>query len=302
MRFQVNDCRPSSYQYQLQSGDPWGGVNCAAYCLSEGLDFDSCGAIQTTGAMVRALSSEPIPDPRSPGLHHGQLRDVASKWGVPLTLLSGVPFAEVEDALTAGHGILLAVNYKEIRPTSFSGQRSFYGNHELLVMPGLFTFDPLADGRVSNGTRVYKGPGVYPVSLLRRAAGDFVTRYGSTGRVLERLGYGRAVAAVLPHRHPLGLPDTGTEPPVTPGPSKERNVAILTAYSGHRFKVAKGTPLYRYPGGPKVTQMSAAGEIEYVGKAGAGWVAVKVGTGALYADGIVRPTVLYAPSTSGVLV
>ena len=299
-----DNCRPHTWPGQLTSGDRWGSYNCAAYALAKGLEFDTCGVVQRTGADIRSLTDEPIPNPNSPGLHHGQLRDVAAKFGVRLELINGGPWDEVDDALASGHGVLLAVNYREIRGTTFSGQRSFYGNHELFVMPALFTYDSLADGRTSSGTRVFDGPAEYPVSLLRRAAGDFVTRYSSSGAVLARLGYGRVVAAILPRKHPL-LPDTGTEPPVVTPPNPqpgERNVAILTAYKNHTFRMAKGQPLYRHPGGPKVTVLAKAGSVEYIGKAGAGWVAVRVGTGALYADGIVRPTVLYAPSGAGVLV
>ena len=294
----MNDCRPDAYGYQLQSGDRYGGVGCAAYALAAGLNFDSCGAIVVSGARVRALTNEPVPDPQSPGLHHGQLRDVAAKFGVRLELLSGAPWDEVDDAQRTGHGVLLALNYRSVRTSPFSGQRSFSGNHEVLVMPGWFTFDPLADGRMSAGARVYRGPGVYPESLLRQAAGDMVLTNGS------RLGLGRAVAAILPHAHPLTLPDTSTAPVVVSSApaSKEKNVAITAAYAGHTFRMAKGQPIFRYPGGPKVTVMSKAGAVTYVGKAGTGWVGVRVTTGALYADHVGRPTVLYVPAGAGTLV
>lgn len=293
-----DDCRPSIWPGQLTSGDKYGSYNCAAYCLAKGLEFDSCGDIIITGARVRQLSSEPVPDPRSPGLHHGQLAGAAAKFGIRLDLLAGAPWDEVVDAYTAGHGVLLAVNYVPIRPTSFSGQRTFYGNHELLVLPVRYTYDPLCDGRLSGGRRVFRGPAVYPESLLREAAGAFRLSSGT------RLGNGRAIAAVLPHRHPLGgLPDTGTGPHVVldaPTPS-ERNVALTAVYEGRNFRMAKGQPIFRYPGGPQVTRLSAAGAVPYRGKAGAGWVAVKVNTGALYEDGIVRPTILYVPQKAGVV-
>lgn len=284
-------CRPHDWPGQLTSGDRYGSYNCAAYALAKGLEFDTCGRVKRTGAQIRALTNEPIPDPSSPGLHHGQLRDVAAKFGVRLDVLSGVPWSEVRD-LGRERAILLAVNYRPLQSTRFSGQRTFSGNHELLVLPEWFTYDPLADGRLSGGARIFRGPAVYPESLLMAAAGAF-----------PGTGSGRASIAVFPRRHPLVPSVTPTGPivaPSAPAPG-ERNVAILTAYAGHTFRMVKGQPIFRHPGGPKVTQMSRAGAVEYVGKAGAGWVAVKVGTGALYADGVVRPTVLYVPSSAGVL-
>jgi len=288
----TDDCRPQIWPGQLTSGDRYGSYNCAAYALARGLEFDTCGAVFVTGARVRQLTNEPIPDPRSPGLHHGQLRDVAAKFGIRLELLNGAPWSEVADAQRS-HAVLLAINYRPIQYTSFSGQRSFSGNHELLTMPGWFTYDPLCDGRISSGARIFRGPATYPEVLLMQAAGGF-----------PGVGFGRVTAAVLPHRHPLVAPAPVPGPivvPHQPYDGKEQNVAILTAYVGHRFRMAKGQPIYRSPSGPRVTVLSKAGSVEYVGKAGAGWVAIKVGTGALYADGVTRPTVLYVPSGAGVL-
>jgi hypothetical protein len=286
-----HECRPTIWPGQLTSGDPNGAVNCSAYAFAKGIEFDTCGQILVTGARVRQLTNEPVPDPASPGLHHGQLRDVASKFGLRLEVLYGAPWDEFEDA-NKDHAVLLSIDYSPIQYSSFSGQRTFSRLHELLVLPVHFTYDPLCDGRISNGARVFRGPAVYPESLLMQAAGAF-----------PGVGFGRANIAVFPHSHPLNLPDTGTGPHVvldapTPG---ERNVAITTAYRGHTFRMAKGQPLFRYPGGPKVTQMSAAGTAEHIGRAGSGWMAVRVTTQALYADGIGRPTVLYVPSAAGVV-
>ncbi len=299
----TDDCRPTTWPGQLTSGDRYGSYNCAAYAFAKGIEFDTCGAVRITGARVRQLTSEPIPDPRSPGLHHGQLRDVAAKFGVRLELLQGAPWDEVEDA-GRDRAVLLALNYRPIRYTSFSGQRTFGGNHEMLMLPERFTYDPLCDGRISNGARVFRGPAIYPRTLLMQASGDFVTRYDSLGRAIARLGFGRANVAVFPHRHPLvAAPAPGPGPTVVvnaPKPS-EVNVAITTAYRGHTLNLAKGQPLFRSPGGAKVTQLSAAGSVEYIGRAGGGWAAVRVTTQALYADGIGRPTVLYVPAAAGVV-
>lgn len=293
----MNDCRPTIWPGQLTSGDRYGSYNCAAYVLAKAIEFDTCGDIILTGARVRQLSSEPEPDPGSPGLHHGQLRDVAAQFGLRCEVLNGAPWDELADARRMGHTCCIQVGYRPIRTTSFSGQRSFYGNHELGIYPGSgwFSYDPLCDGRISNGSRVFRGPADYPQSLLMQAAGDFLTKQG-------RLGFGRVNVLVLPHRR-ISLPDTGTGPVVVlsgPKPT-EQNVALTGVYEARNLRLAKGQPLFRYPGGPKVTVLAKEGAVPYRGKAGAGWVAVKVGTGALYEDGVVRPTILYVPSKAGVI-
>lgn len=301
----IDVCHPSPWSYQLARDatgrliDKNGPVNCAAHACADGLECDSCGRINVTGAKIRSLTNEPRPDSSSPGLHHGQLRDACAKLGVRLEVIYGASWDEVRDVRKSGRTYLIQVNYLPIRLTPYSGQRNFYGNHELMGRFDLI-HDPLADGRLSGGKRVWRSPGTYPESLLKQAAGAFITARYPSGGIKSRLGFGRANIAVFPHTM---LPDTSTPVVTPPSPwnGKERNVAILTAYKGHTFRLAKDQALYRHPSGPVVTVMSATGSVEYIGKAGAGWVAVRVGTKALYADGIVRPTVLYCPSGAGVL-
>lgn len=303
----VNPCIPLDWApfYQLRQGDPHGGKNCAAYSLAAGLRFDSCGATRVTGRSVRALSSEPVPDPKSPGLTHEQLAEVAAKFGVTLAVHRGMPWDEVDQARDEGYGVLLAINYAPVRTTPYAGQLNFTGNHELLLLPGL-DFDPLADGRLlPGGHHAFKGPGQYPELLLRQAAGDLVLKVSSDGTVLKRLGQGRAYAAIFPHPHlatPVAVPIP--QPVVVssaPTPA-ERNLMITTTVAPHLFRLAKGQPLYRHPGGPIVTRLSAAGSVAWVGGAGAGWTAVRVSTGAPYADKKQRPTIVYVPTAAGIRV
>lgn len=299
-------CRPDDFTryYQLrQAADPYRGYNCSAYVLAAGMDFDSCGTILTTGRIVRAMSDEPVPDPRSPGLRHEQLAAVALRFGVRLQVFRGVPWRDVMEASDDGYGVALATNYRPVRTSPYSGQPSFTGNHEFLLMPGRFTLDPLADGRVSGGKRVFHGPATYPEALLKAAAGDLILEYNANGSVKRRLGFGLAYAAIFPHRHPLvpDAPDTGglVVVPNAPAPA-ERNVMITTTIGAHTFRLPKGQPLFRHPGGPVVTKTSKAGSWPWVGGAGAGWTAVRVMTGAPYADGDTRPTIVYVPSKAGV--
>ena len=73
----------------------------------------------------------------------------------------------------------------------------------------------------------------------------------------------------------------------------------ITVSSSHVMKLQAGQPLYRYPGGPRVTAMSKAGPVPYMGTAGSGWRAVQVTTGAPYVDHIARRTIVYVPAAAG---
>jgi hypothetical protein len=136
----------------------------------------------------------------------------------------------------------------------------------------------------------------YPDDLLRRAAGALHT--STTSPAVLGIGYAQVLfsrpdpVAVTPQPHVVL---TAPTPP-------ERNAMIAPAYglaTTQRMALAKGQPAFRYPGGPRVTAMSVAATVPYVGKAGSGWVAVVIGTGVPYVDKQVRPTILYVPAAAG---
>jgi hypothetical protein len=82
----------------------------------------------------------------------------------------------------------------------------------------------------------------------------------------------------------------------------EKNAMIASMYqvaTGRVMTLAKGQPLFRHPGGPRVTAMSKQGNVAYVGHAGGEWSMVIVNTGQPYADGETRPTGLYVPTEAG---
>jgi hypothetical protein len=130
-----------------------------------------------------------------------------------------------------------------------------------------------------------------------------VLRYSADGTPIKRLGRGLAYVAILPHRRPIipEAPDTGDGPVLVPDwpTPKEKNTMIVTTVASYAFRLLKGQPLFRHPGGPVVTKMSATGSVPWVGNAGTGWTAVRVMTRAPYADGITRPTIVYVPTKAG---
>ncbi len=168
------------------SGDPNGWKNCAAYVGGFAADYSTCGIKQPTGAYVRSLTNEPVPDPLSPGLNIYQVTDALAKLGVTVSPFVRATWAEVIGWWQEGRYVSLCGGYSVIRPTRFSGDPNFYGGHQIGVPGTLKAEDPLADGRRAG---IYKYHGeVYPVSLLRAFAGAFQVRSGAISHPIG-LGY-----------------------------------------------------------------------------------------------------------------
>jgi len=127
--------------------DPYGWKNCAAYSLSMALDRASLGELRLTGEIVRALTDEPIPDPKSPGLNIPQLVAVAKRYALyPIVDRTGRTWAGLLADLRAGRGVILSGDYDQL--TGWSCQASFTGDHSIYVnhVSGdgdLYTSDPL---------------------------------------------------------------------------------------------------------------------------------------------------------------
>lgn len=173
------------------SKDKYGWYNCAAYVGAMGADYATCGAVHVSGAKVRSLTNEPVPDPRSPGLTVTQVQEALGDLGVSVTTFAKASWAQVEAWIDEGRFVGLAVQYAVIRTTRFSGDPAFYGGHAIGVPPGWEAVDPLCDGR-RIGIYRYQHE-AYPRDLLKRAAGAFrVTRKradGSTYAAELGLGY-----------------------------------------------------------------------------------------------------------------
>lgn len=122
-----------AHQYQLGPGSgPTGGVDCTAYAAAVAIDRATLGGTKVTGRQVRLASTEPYPDPQSPGLNLPQVINVAFRWHVELVQRSGAPWASLIAALKAGRGVILQGDYDQI-PPGFSGQLSFNGDHAVYV-------------------------------------------------------------------------------------------------------------------------------------------------------------------------
>ncbi len=180
------------------SGYRYGWSSCAAFVGAMAHDYAACGNPHYTGAQVRNQTNEPIPDPASPGLTITQVANALAKLGTPVTTFARLAWSDVEHLIDTGHYVSLCGKYSVIRPTAFSGDPNFYGNHQIGIPPGWEAQDPLCDGRRA-GIYKYQHE-AYPRDLLRRFAGAFVVTYrhpdGSTYGAPIGLGYAQGFYTV----------------------------------------------------------------------------------------------------------
>jgi hypothetical protein len=99
---------------QINPKDRYGRYNCTAYSLARILNYVTLGAFspRITGALVRALSDEPTPDPASPGLNLPQMVTVAKRLRVELTDKTNdrLGWAGVMTALRERRPVLLQID------------------------------------------------------------------------------------------------------------------------------------------------------------------------------------------------
>jgi hypothetical protein len=189
--------------FQIGAGAT-GSVDCTAHSASNAIDHATCGAKDPGGRTIRLQSSEPVPDPNSPGLNLSQVAAVAANhYGVNLDIRIGsrkVSWADYERRRKAGQGAVIQVNYGPIADSKYDAGRGFRGGHAMFESIHA-TYDPLADGRASG---VFRHNGtVYDREIMKRAAGGLITASSSQGVV--RVGYGYIWAAftrdVIPAYH-----------------------------------------------------------------------------------------------------
>jgi len=119
------------HQRQINPGDPYGKYNCTAYSAAIAVDRATLGGSRVTGEGIRANSSEPRPDPGSPGLDLSQATAAAFRTTrVDLTVRRAT-WASLTASLRAGRGAILQGDYDQMG--SFSCQTSFRGNHAVYL-------------------------------------------------------------------------------------------------------------------------------------------------------------------------
>lgn len=279
-------------------GGPFASGNCVAASDAMLLDRSSAGAIRTTGSHIRALTGDVLG-----GLTLNQVAFVnRATYGIGGEYQHQFSWAQLP-AASRNRGFILLGYYGFLANTRYDCFKGgFFGNHAIWIngrnANGTWRgADPGADGRPDGHGHVPLGYQDYPDALLRSFAGNLIT---STGPI-HRLGLGFAQVLFSTPDGPTNQPNVPSVVPTWPTPA-EVNVMIAPAWGTtgtHRISLAKGQPLFRSPGGKRVTAMGSAGSPPYLGKAGSGWGAVLIGTGVPYTDKQTRPTILYVPLAAG---
>jgi hypothetical protein len=197
------------------SGDPFGWFACGPFSLAMGLEFST--GVMHKGKDVRIRTNDSQP---RDGTNLDQLARAASTFDSRLEVRRRMDFDDVLDRIDSGHPVVVGLSYELLRATEHSGDRSFTGNHYVLLLPGAHDgqgvriFDPLCDGR---RTPIFKGPYTIDEGLLARATARMVVdTHGTT------VGVGRAYAGILPRPRKAGggppAPPPDDEPPAVVRP------------------------------------------------------------------------------------
>ena len=141
------------HQRQLFSDDPNGAVNCLAYATAIALDRATIGGlVGVTGALIRRLTDEPVPDrdprtPNGPGLIIEQIIPASAKLHVMLTSRVDRTWTTLMADLRAWRGVVVETDYDQFGV--WSAQPSFRGDHGVFINHissdgKLLVYDPLA--------------------------------------------------------------------------------------------------------------------------------------------------------------
>lgn len=245
---------------------------------ANGANASSGGRKDRTGDGILALvARDEETNPTTPGWSLQDLDLAMARLGVGFEVRSGRGWAAVTEALEDDLYVVLQGDSDVFSNATCSG--AFDGDHAIGLHPR----------RDSNGWQrlddpICPGARYASRSLLRAYAEKFNAKV-SFGVFTTR------VPEIVVPRVVLTAP--------TP---RERNVMVTSAHPGRLFDLAKGQPLFRHPGGPRVTSMSRRAQVVYGGAAGRDWVMVRVMTGVPYRSGQSQPTWLYVPKAAGVLI
>lgn len=128
---------PARYQ-QLKVGGVTGPVDCTAHGGAWVTDAHTKGAIKLSGRAIRLASSEPIPDPTSPGLNVSQVdaaiyRLTDGKVNLDTVDPRVMTRQTLKARVVAGQWVNLAVSRRVLVARGYGGSHGFTGAHDITV-------------------------------------------------------------------------------------------------------------------------------------------------------------------------
>lgn len=166
---------------QIVPDDPYRRFNCSAYVGEMLFRDETLGGVYITGEQIRALSTEPKPDPKSPGLNIDQIVKVARVLRVDMGDRTGKPWTQLVADMTEGARIMAQIDYKTLGV--YRAQPGDFGHAICIVSMhsnglSVWASDPLAPA-----------PRWYPVNVIEQAMTVFARQ---TGIKAPGLRYGRS--------------------------------------------------------------------------------------------------------------
>lgn len=158
---------------QRVTTDPYWRVNCGAYSGAMLINDSVLGGLTgITGKYVRSLSSEPVPDPGSPGLNIPQVLNVMRKLHVPAWDMTDHPWHDLTDALQEGRRVTLSIDYGELAEVNKCQGHADFGHQIVLIDYRK------ADDTVRGSDPLCSGVRRYRVSAIQPAARAFARQTG----------------------------------------------------------------------------------------------------------------------------
>jgi hypothetical protein len=158
---------------QRVPSDPNWRVNCTAYCGAMMADDITLGGLLgVSGAVVRAASDEPHPDPASPGLNLQQVDTAIRKaYRVSIANQTGKSWSSLAALLRSRHRILLQIDYASLG--GYRAQANGDFGHAIVLVEFrdggklIYASDPLASTAR-----------LYPAAIIQKAATVFAHNTG----------------------------------------------------------------------------------------------------------------------------
>lgn len=171
MGLKIITYRPQ-HQHQLVSSDPYGKFNCTAYSFAMMVDAVTIGGIKKTGKEIRAMSNEPVPDPKSPGLNIVQLEAIAKKMDFQLFDRTGNSWEQCLEYLQNGQRVILQLDSGDL---GASACKVSDVGHAMLLQAAPDDYRPT---EVLGNDPLCKEEKWYPRATLKKAAEHFARQTG----------------------------------------------------------------------------------------------------------------------------